>query len=380
MRSTGLLDNPWQDRVVLLTGVAGSVGHEMLAQLVARGPRALIATDNNESALYFVQQEFAGRGNLSFVLADICDPCSLTGLMEGVDIVIHAAAFKHVPLCEAAPRAAIQTNILGTQNVIQAAQAAGVKRVLFTSSDKAVNPTNVMGTSKLMAERLMVAAHTQSRSGRTLFASTRFGNVLGSRGSVIPLFRQQIAAGGPVTLTHPDMTRFIMTLSEAVDLVLEAAFLAKGGEIFVTKMPVCRIEDLAVVMVQELAPYYGRDPRDLYIEVVGPRPGEKFYEELMNEEESRRVVELENYYVIVPPSRAAPGEVAPTYSGTVSRGSPLQPYNSARAPCMSREDLRTYLQLGGYLPQEDEDHAHLDLGGRRVLGLANGHALSDARA
>lgn len=374
MKAKEASGNPWCDQVVLLTGVAGSIGREMLAQLAGHGPRALIAVDNNESALFFIQHEFAGRGNLSFALADICDLGSLAGLMQGVDIVIHAAALKHVPLCEAAPRAAIQTNILGTQNVIQAAQAAGVKRVLFTSSDKAVNPTNVMGTSKLMAERLIAVANAQSRGGRTLFASTRFGNVLGSRGSVIPLFRQQIAAGGPVTLTHPEMTRFVMTLPQAVDLVLNATFLAQGGDIFVTKMPVCRIQDLATVLIEELAPLYGRDPGKLFVEVVGPRPGEKLYEELMSEEESRRVVELQSYYVIAP-AFPSPGRSAlASYPGRVPANGSVQPYNSALAPCMSREELRSYLRPNMYLPEEDEDHAHLDLGGRRVPGLANGHA------
>jgi len=153
-----------------------------------------------------------------------------------------------VILCEESPRDAIQTNILGTQNVIDAAQANRVKRVLFTSSDKAVNPTNVMGTSKLMGERLMTAANAQ-RQGESdpLFSCTRFGNILGSRGSVIPLFKRQIGAGGPVTLTDPAMTRFIMTLEEAVQLVMDSVFLARGGEVFVTKMPVVRIARLTPI-------------------------------------------------------------------------------------------------------------------------------------
>jgi FlaA1/EpsC-like NDP-sugar epimerase len=268
--------------------------------------------------------------------------------MEGVDVVIHAAALKHVALCERAPRSAIQTNIVGTQNVIQAALGAGVERVLFTSSDKAVNPTNVMGTSKLMAERLMTAANARSRSGRTIFASSRFGNVLGSRGSVIPLFKQQIAAGGPVTLTHPRMTRFIMTLSEAVALVMEVVSLAKGGEVFVTKMPVCRIEDLAITMVEELAPRYGHDPNDVPIRIVGPKPGEKYHEELMNEEEIRRTIELEQHFVIVPAFRSNFRRVEYAYPGMRDEP-PEQPYNSSTAAPMSREQLRQYLRDNRFL-------------------------------
>jgi FlaA1/EpsC-like NDP-sugar epimerase len=342
--------DPWADKVVLLTGVAGTVGREVLRQLASRRLRAIIGIDNNESALFFLEHDFAAHDNISFALGDIGDADSLTALMEGVDIVIHAAGVKHVALCERAPRAAVQTNILGTQNVIQAALSAGVERVLFTSSDKAVNPTNVMGTSKLMAERLMTAANARSRSGRTIFASSRFGNVLGSRGSVIPLFKQQIEAGGPVTLTHPRMTRFIMTLSQAVGLVMEVVGLAKGGEVFVTKMPVCRIEDLAITMVEELAPRYGYDPQAVAIRVIGPKPGEKYYEELMNEEEIRRTIELERHFVIVPAFRPNCRRVEYTYPNMLDQR-PEQPYNSSTAAPMSREDLRQYLR----------DHRFLDL-------------------
>jgi FlaA1/EpsC-like NDP-sugar epimerase len=203
-------------------------------------------------------------------------------------------------LCEESPFAAIHTNILGTQNIIDAAMNAGVERLLLTSSDKAVNPTNVMGTSKLMAERLVTAANARARGNDQIFVSTRFGNVLGSRGSVIPLFLHQIRMGGPVTLTSSQMTRFIMTMEEAVNLVMDSLFLARGGEVFVTKMPVIRIRDLAEVMIEELAAEYGYRPSDIRIDVIGPRPGEKMYEELISEEEIQRSIELPKYFVIRP--------------------------------------------------------------------------------
>lgn len=348
MSQASSAEGPWSDKVVLITGVAGTVGREILQQLAERDVRGIIGIDNNESALFFLEHDFAAHDNVSFALTDISDGNSLTALMEGVDMVIHAAGLKHVALCERAPRSAIQTNIIGTQNVIQAALGVRVERVLFTSSDKAVNPTNVMGTSKLMAERLMTAADARSRSGRTVFASSRFGNVLGSRGSVIPLFKQQIAAGGPVTLTHPRMTRFIMTLSEAVALVMEVVGLARGGEVFVTKMPVCRIEDLAVAMVEELAPCYGYDPTDVPIRIVGPSMGEKYYEELMNEEEIRRTIELERHFVIVPAFRSNCRRVDYTYPDMLDR-QPEQPYNSSTAAPMSREQLRQYLRDNHFL-------------------------------
>lgn len=340
------LDDPWKDKKVLLTGAAGTIGREILTQLAARRPRSIIGIDSNESALFFVDNDFAEHDAVSLALADIRDVDSLIALMEGVDVVIHTAALKHVTLCEHAPRAAIHTNILGTQNVIQAAKGAGVERVFFTSSDKGVNPTNVMGTSKLMAERLMTAANAQCQNG-SIFASSRFGNVLGSQGSVIPLFRRQIAAGGPVTLTDPDMTRFIMTLSEAVALVTEALFMAKGGEVFVTKMPVCRIEDLAVVMVEELAPLHGYDPADIPIRIIGPRPGEKLYEELTNEEEIRRTTELEHHLVVEPAIKPMHRRVE--YSYPMMRNSrPTRPYNSSTMTAMSREGLRDYLRTNGF--------------------------------
>lgn len=342
--------DPWKDKVVLLTGVAGTVGHEILSQLARRGVRGIVGVDNNESALFQIEQEYGDRDDITFRLGDISDYNSLLGLLEGVDIIVHAAAHKHVALCERAPRAAIQTNILGTQNVVQAASTVGVERMLFTSSDKAVNPTNVMGTSKLMAERLITAANAQSRSGRTIFASCRFGNVLGSRGSVIPLFRQQIAAGGPLTLTHASMTRFIMTLEQAVALVMEAVFMAKGGEVFVTKMPVSRIEDLAIVMIEELAPRYGRDPGDVPIRMIGPKPGEKFYEELMNEEEIRRSIELRDHFVIVPALRPVGADVEYTYPGKLSYRLE-RPYNSSTAAPMSREELRQFLRSNHFLDE-----------------------------
>jgi FlaA1/EpsC-like NDP-sugar epimerase len=333
----------WAGKVVLITGVAGTVGREVLTQISQQPVRSIIGLDNNESALFFLEHAFKEREHASFELIDVCDLHSLIAAMEAVDIVIHTAALKHVASCERSPRAAIQTNIIGTQNVIQAALTTGIERLLLTSSDKAVNPTSVMGTSKLMAERLVTAANMQSRSGRTILASSRFGNVLGSNGSVIPLFRQQIAAGGPVTLTDPSMTRFIMTLSQAVSLVIDAVFLAKGGEVFVSKMPVCRIADLAILMIEELAPRYGRAPKDIAIQVVGPKPGEKFYEELVNDEEIRRVIELEDHFVVMPALYSNSIQVNYVYPKMIDRVA-KQAYNSASVVPLSRELLLQFLR------------------------------------
>lgn len=334
--------NPWKALTVLITGVCGTIGKELLRQVVSRNPVEVIGLDNNESELFFLADEYGEYSNINLELGDVRDRDKLLRKTAGVDIVLHAAALKHVFLCERDPRDPVQTNILGTQNVIDAAIANNVKRVVFTSSDKAVNPTNVMGTSKLMGERLITAANASKRGHGPIFSSTRFGNVLGSRGSVIPLFKRQIQAGGPVTLTDPKMTRFIMSLEEAVRLVMDSVFLAKGGEVFVTKMPAARISDLAEVMIEDLAPKFGVDPSNIQVKIIGSKAGEKLYEELLNGEEGRRTVELDRYFVITPAFRSLYDDIDYTYANAV-RHSVDVPYNSSLVEPLSKEELRLFL-------------------------------------
>lgn len=322
----------FEGKHVLVTGACGTIGSELVRQLADTGARRIVCLDNNESDLFFLQQRYGGNPAVECYLADIRDLEALKLRMQGVAVVLHAAALKHVGLCEDSPTQAVRTNIDGTQNVIDAALHADVERVLFTSSDKAVNPTNVMGTTKLMGERLMTAA-AMTDSG-TVFASTRFGNVLGSRGSVIPLFRKQIEGGGPVTLTDRRMTRFIMSLEEAAELVLRSVWLARGGEVFVTKMPVARIEDIALHMISE----YGGGSVEL--KEIGAKPGEKMYEELMNEEEVRRTYEVENFFVVCPAFVAEPAEVFPIVEGHPKAD---RPYHSAHEPPMKQNELGQYL-------------------------------------
>jgi FlaA1/EpsC-like NDP-sugar epimerase len=343
--------NPWAGKRVLITGVCGTVGRELLRQVSAAHPAQIVGLDNNESELFFVREEYRDRPEVQVYLGDIRDRDRLIQAMAGIDIVLHSAALKHVILCEQSPRDAVQSNILGVQNVIDAATMQQVERVLFTSSDKAVNPTNVMGTSKLMGERLMTAANAHRRGSGPIFASTRFGNVLGSRGSVIPLFRRQIAQGGPVTLTDPAMTRFIMTLESAVRLVMESTFMAHGGEVFVTKMPVARIADLAEVMIEELAPRYGYAPADIATKVIGSKAGEKLYEELMNDEETRRTIELPHYFVVLPAFKSVYEDIHYHYPAMGDIGVD-RPYNSAVEPAFDRADLRRYL-LDHHLLEEN---------------------------
>ncbi len=334
---------------VLVTGACGTVGRELIRQLLLEYKvKELVALDNNESELFFIEQEFAAHEQASFFLADVRDRDRLCDKMNGIDVVFHTAAFKHVLLCERSPFEAVQTNIHGVQNIIYAAVENKVERVIFTSSDKAVNPTNVMGTSKLMGERLITAANSNLRTQGPVFTSARFGNVLGSRGSVIPIFSDQIRRGGPVTVTDPGMTRFIMSIEEAVELIINAGELSRGGEVFVTKMPAIRIKDLAEVMIRELAPGCGRKPEDIKTQIIGHKAGEKMYEELMNIEETRRSWELERYFVVLPAFTDIYREIVYEYPDIKSK-TVTKSYQSDKEAPLSKDQLAAFLKKNNIL-------------------------------
>lgn len=342
------------DKVVLVTGGAGTVGQELIRQILAQRPADLRVIDNNESETFFLEEVYGSpyrgyatgnnvtAGSFHAYIGDVRDRDRMFKIMDDVQVVFHAAALKHVILCERSPFDAVQSNILGVQNIIDAALANNVERVIFTSSDKAVNPTSVMGTSKLMGERLIAAASSLKGKRRTVFSSTRFGNVIGSRGSVFQIFQRQIRDGGPLTLTHPDMTRFVMTVAQSVRLVLDAAELARGGEVMVTKMPVMRIEDLAHAMVELLAPQYGYDPDDISFQTIGAKAGEKLYEELMSEEETRRAIELEQMFAVLPAFRSVYQTIDYTYPGTVTEQVDT-PYTSSVQQAMDTDQIKRFL-------------------------------------
>jgi FlaA1/EpsC-like NDP-sugar epimerase len=279
-----------EGKVVLVTGAGGSIGSELCRQIVALGATRLLLVERNEFALYAIERELRSTSDnihLHAVLGDACDADRLTYLcrQHGVNTIFHAAAYKHVPLVEANLCAGIANNIQATEAVIAATRGSGVERLTLISTDKAVRPTNVMGASKRICELLIQAAAADIEPGGPILSMVRFGNVLGSSGSVIPLFHQQIAKGGPVTVTHPAITRYFMTIPEAVQLVLQANGMAMGGDLFLLDMgePV-RIADLARQMI-ELSGLRVRDENhrdgDIAIEYTGLRPGEKLYEELL---------------------------------------------------------------------------------------------------
>jgi FlaA1/EpsC-like NDP-sugar epimerase len=336
------IDEHLRGKKIIVTGACGTVGQEIVAQLLTRfEPELVIGLDNNESELAYLYELHSTHRNARFILCDIRDQAALLREIRRVDVIFHAAAYKHVYICERSPMEAIQTNILGVQNVIQSALANGVAELVFTSSDKAVNPTNVMGTSKLMGERLVTAAAVDPHHTGVKFLSTRFGNVLGSRGSVIPIFLEQIRKGGPVTLSDPSMTRFVMTLDDSVRLTIESLMLGKPGDVVITKMSAIRITDLVEVIVRERAPKHGFRHGDIAVKVVGKRPGEKLYEELMNDEEIRRSIELEKYFVVRPAIMAEQSD-SDAYVGGKS-GKPQLPYNSANVEPLSQDALADLL-------------------------------------
>lgn len=348
----------FKDKRILVTGACGTIGRELVRQLLEYFDVAeLIGIDNNESELFFLEQNFSKYSQAHFYLADIRDKEKVERGTRDMNVIFHTAAFKHVILCERSPFEAVQTNLLGIQNLISAASRNNVERVIFTSSDKAVNPTNVMGTSKLMGERLITAANSNSRDRGPVFSSTRFGNVLGSRGSVIPIFREQIRKGGPVTVTDPEMTRFIMSIEEAVRLVIDSAFLMKGGEVFITKMPVIRIKDLAEVMIETLAPVFGQRPSDISVEIIGAKPGEKMYEELMNHEETRRSLELPLYFSVLPAFKGLYRNISYDYSEVVS-DKVSNAYHSGNETPLTKIELHDFLVENHLLHTAPDESKH----------------------
>ncbi len=321
----------FSDKNILVTGGTGSIGEAIVHRLLEYEPKTVRVFSNDEDGLFNLSQKFKDRSHLRFLAGDVRDKERLTMAAEDVDFIFHAAALKHVPLCEYNPFEAVKTNVLGTQNIIDVAMGEEVEKVILISTDKAVNPINVLGATKLLAERLIISANQYIR--KTALSCVRFGNVLDSRGSVLPLFDEQIKKGGPVEITDPEMTRFVMTIPRAIELVLRAAEIAKGGEVFIFKMPALRIVDLAAVMIEELAPQYGYEPEKIRVEIIGKRVGEKYDEELMTEEEAKNAYETEDMFVI-------PG-VVDTPQAKKALGSK---YSSKDGTLLTKEQIREMLR------------------------------------
>ena len=327
----------------VVTGAGGTVGAELCLQLLDLGVAEVRALDNSETALWNLESTVEDD-RINLFLVDICNQEQLERHFRDIDFVFHAAALKHVPFCETQPHAAIETNVRGVESVVNAAVHAGVRRVLFTSSDKAVNSTNLMGSTKFLGERIMTAANNLSFSGKaTKFASSRFGNVAMSNGSVIPRFMDQIQRNLPVTITDRDMSRFMMSIDESVKLVIDSLALMQGGEVFVMQMPVIRVGDLADVLIEELAPKYGGDAKNYPVKITGARPGEKLYEELTTDEEIPRSFEFDNFIVVMPALRNIYGSI--DFGMYERTGNSMEKsYHSHNETSMTKDEIRAFLQ------------------------------------
>jgi len=281
---------------LLITGGTGSFGNAVLARLLDEQIDEIRIFSRDEKKQDDMRRRF-NNSHLRFYVGDVRDSRSVAGAMRGVDYVFHAAALKQVPSCEFHPMQAVRTNVLGTENVLDAALAAGVERIVCLSTDKAVYPINAMGISKAMMEKVMVASSRNLEGTRTTICGTRYGNVMASRGSVIPLFIEQVWSGKPVTVTDPDMTRFMMTLAEAVELVLYAFEHGKNGDIFVQKAPAATLE----VLTQAILELMGRPDHE--VRSIGTRHGEKLYETLLSREEMACAQDLGGYFRVPPDAR-----------------------------------------------------------------------------
>lgn len=282
----------WNEKVVLITGGTGSFGKKFIEVMLAEHhPAKLIVFSRDELKQHEMRQAGYDHPSLRYFIGDIRDKDRMKRACEGVDIVVHAAALKQVPACEYNPMEAIKTNILGSSNVVDAALDTGVEKVLALSTDKAVNPVNLYGATKLAAEKLIVQSNAYAGGKITRLSCVRYGNVVGSRGSVVPVFLKQ-RQNGKVTVTDERMTRFWLTLDQGVHFVINAIERMRGGEVFVPKIPSMSVMDLARAVAPEKE-----------IEIIGIRPGEKLHEVLISEDESRQTVELDDMYVVMPAER-----------------------------------------------------------------------------
>ncbi|OPY85066.1 MAG: UDP-glucose 4-epimerase [Smithella sp. PtaU1.Bin162] len=333
----------FKNKILLITGGTGSFGNAVLKRFLHTDVKEIRVFSRDEKKQEDMRIEL-NNPKVKFYIGDVRHYDSLNFAMDGVNFIFHAAALKQVPSCEFYPMEAVRTNILGAENVLNAALANNIEKVIVLSTDKAVYPINAMGISKAMMEKLMVAkTRTLGNGDKTVFCGTRYGNVMASRGSIIPLFIKQIKEGKPLTVTDPQMTRFLMSLDDAVDLVIYAFQHARQGDIFVQKAPACTISDLATA-VKEIF------KSDNAIKIIGTRHGEKLYETLLTREELTKAEEMENYYRIVPDDRDL------NYNKYFTEGteqiSLLEDYNSHNTQRLTINEVKEKLLKLDYIQQE----------------------------
>jgi UDP-N-acetylglucosamine 4,6-dehydratase len=332
----------FNDKTILITGGSGSWGNELTRQLLASfSPKEIRIFSRGEVSQWVMKRKFNNNPKLKFIIGDVRDKERLRIALKSVDIVFHLAALKHVPVCEENPNEAVLTNIMGTQNLIDAAIENNVELVVDVSTDKAVDPLNLYGVTKACGERLSIAAN--NAFGRTRFVCIRGGNVLGTNGSVVPLFREQILRNNAITITDTRMTRFFLSLKEAIGLLFKAAEMGKGGEVFVMKMPAAKITDLAEVMIKELGNAKTR------VDITGIRPGEKVHEVLVSRYEIGRIVEAEKYYIILPVIKIKALENQYGRLTTLT----IPEFSSQNTRQLSKDEIRKMLQEEGWLSRKE---------------------------
>ncbi|UXH45326.1 polysaccharide biosynthesis protein [Rossellomorea vietnamensis] len=326
------------NKIILVTGGTGSWGQELITQLLSKGPKEIRIFSRNETSQVAMKHKFENNAKLKFIIGDVRDKDAVLDACDGVDYIFHLAALKHVPVCEFQPLEALKTNVLGTQNIIDAAIEKDIEKVINISTDKAANPSNFYGYTKAMAEKLIINANLLTN--KTKFVCVRGGNVLGTSGSVIHLFKHDIKSKNKVRITDKKMTRFFLTIKDAISLLFKATYESHGGEIFVMKMPTFKIIELAHVLIDEYSPN-----KEVNIEEIGIRPGEKLHELLLTEFESQNTVVYDNEYFVILPT--IPNNGLLEYYQSYPKVD-LETYSS-KDNIIDYDQIKTMLKDGGFL-------------------------------
>jgi len=327
----------FKDKKILVTGGTGSIGSAIADRILTyHNPAVVRILSNDENSLFEMMQKFGDQEQIRYLVGDVRDEKRMIKAADEIDIIFHCAAMKHVPFCEYNPFDAVQTNVIGTNNVINAALANNVEKMITISTDKAVNPISTMGATKLLGEKLTIDANFYYKgSKRTIFSCVRFGNVLFSRGSVIPIFENQIKSDHTLTITHSSMTRFMMRISDSVDLIFKTVSISKGGEIFILKMPVIQLKDLVYVLT------LGKNVKR---KTVGIRPGEKMHEELMTGMESLNAFETKDMLIVLPTTPIKVGHKYKLSDYPGAKPCSLKRYSSKDCTPLTVTEIRRLLQ------------------------------------
>lgn len=342
-----MIDN----KVILITGGTGTIGESLVNYLLNNyKPQVIRIYSRDETKQHFHKNMFKeNEDKLRYFIGDIRDKERLKRALRNVDIVFHLAAMKHVVASEYNPFEAIKTNVLGLQNLIELSIDYNVEKLIFTSTDKASTPSNIMGVTKLLGEKLITAANYYKGPSRTVFYSVRFGNVLGSRGSLVPLIENQIKNDIPITLTHLDMTRYIMSSKIAIKLVVETLKISQGGEVFVLKMDSVRIIDLIEVLIEVFAKKHNKKVEKIQIREIGMFVGEKLHEELFSVEESERTYEINDMFIIFPQLTEVSKEINVEKYPNFEKFDGSKPYNSSEGQFLSKNEIKEFLIINNII-------------------------------